>query len=67
MSISVSGLFVATIIFLQAAPTAFAAIGWQYYLVFICITSVLFVVVWTWFPEVRKSVLISYWMYANLL
>ncbi|KAK5701132.1 hypothetical protein LTR17_022854 [Elasticomyces elasticus] len=55
MSISVSGLFVATIIFLQAAPTAFAAIGWQYYLVFICITSVLFVVVWTWFPETTKQ------------
>lgn len=52
LAISVSGLFIATIIFLQAAPTAFENIGWKYYLVFICITSVLFVVIWLWFPEV---------------
>ncbi|KAK3112211.1 hypothetical protein LTR53_011749 [Teratosphaeriaceae sp. CCFEE 6253] len=55
MSISVSGLFIATIIFLQAAPTAFAAIGWKYYVVFVVITSVLFVVVWVWFPETKKQ------------
>src|ERR1700761_1273458 len=29
IAISVSGLFVATIIFLEAAPTAFANIGWK--------------------------------------
>ncbi|KAF2651337.1 general substrate transporter [Lophiostoma macrostomum CBS 122681] len=55
LSISVSGLFVATIIFLQAAPTAFAEVGWKYYLLFVCITSVLFVVIWLWFPETRQK------------
>ncbi|CRG91746.1 Putative polyol transporter 2 [Talaromyces islandicus] len=38
LSISVAGLFVATIIFLQCAPTAFAQIGWKYYTVFISCT-----------------------------
>ncbi|KND87544.1 putative metabolite transport protein YwtG [Tolypocladium ophioglossoides CBS 100239] len=55
LSISVSGLFVATIIFLQVAPTAFESIGWRYYLLFIAITSVLFVVIWVWFPETRQQ------------
>lgn len=53
LAVSISGLFIATIIFLQVAPTAFDTIGWKYYLVFICITSILFVVVWLYFPEVR--------------
>lgn len=52
LAISVSGLFVATIIFLQAAPTAFDAVGWKYYLVFVCITTVIFGIAWFWFPEV---------------
>lgn len=34
------------------APTAFAAIGWKYYVVFIVITSVFAVIVWFYFPEV---------------
>lgn len=52
LSFSVSGLFVATIIFLQCAPTAFGHISWRYYTVFIAITVVLFFVVWFYFPEV---------------
>lgn len=55
LSISISGLFVATIVFLQSAPTAFAEIGWKYYLVFIAITTILFVVVWVWFPETKRQ------------
>ncbi|KAF9698416.1 hypothetical protein EKO04_003944 [Ascochyta lentis] len=34
---SVMGLFMMTLIYTQAAPTAFAAVGWRYYLVFIII------------------------------
>lgn len=52
LSVSISGLFIATILFLQAAPTAFDNVGWKYYLVFICITSIIFVVMWLVFPEV---------------
>jgi predicted MFS family arabinose efflux permease len=55
LSVSISGLFIATIVFLQSAPTAFANIGWKYYLVFICITATLFVVVWLYFPEVSNT------------
>ena len=52
LAVSISGLFVATIIFLQCAPTAFEEIGWRYYLVFICITAVIFCLTWFYFPEV---------------
>ncbi|KAF2103327.1 general substrate transporter [Rhizodiscina lignyota] len=55
LSFSITGLFVATIVFLEAAPTAFANIGWKYYLVFICITAVLLVVVFFWFPETKQK------------
>lgn len=53
LSVSISGLFIATILFLQAAPTAFDNVGWKYYLVFICVTSAIFVAMWLFFPEVR--------------
>jgi len=56
LAFSVSGLFVATIIFLQVAPTAFDEIGWKYYLLFIIITSILFVVVWLYFPEASQQI-----------
>jgi hypothetical protein len=51
LAISISGLFVATIIFLQCAPTAFAQIGWKYYTVFISCTVVSFFIVWFFCPE----------------
>ncbi|KAJ9256499.1 hypothetical protein DTO207G8_2502 [Paecilomyces variotii] len=55
LSVSISGLFIATILFLQSAPTAFDQIGWKYYLVFICVTSVIFVCMWLFFPETRQK------------
>jgi MFS family permease len=54
IAVSVTGLFSATIVFLQAAPTAFAAIGWKYYLVFIVISSIMVIVILWYFPEVRQ-------------
>ncbi|EHY54629.1 MFS-type transporter criB [Exophiala dermatitidis] len=53
LAVSISGLFIATIVFLQAAPSAFAAIKWKYYLVFIAVTTVIFLVVWFYFPETK--------------
>ena len=53
LAVSVSGLFVATIIFLQAAPTAFAAISYNYFIVFIAVTFVSIIVIYFYFPEVR--------------
>lgn len=55
IAISVTGLFSATIAFLQAAPTAFAEIGWRYYLVFIVITTIMVVVILWYFPEVSRK------------
>ncbi|KAF5609428.1 major facilitator superfamily transporter [Fusarium subglutinans] len=54
LSISVSGLFFATIIFTTAAPTAFAAIGWKFYLVFIGTTSIIIAYAYATFPETSK-------------
>ncbi|KAH0833679.1 Sugar transporter family protein [Fonsecaea pedrosoi] len=53
LAVSISGLFIATIIFLQAAPTAFANIGWKYYIVFIVVTSLITLTVLFWFPETK--------------
>ncbi|KAF4339349.1 major facilitator superfamily transporter [Fusarium beomiforme] len=36
------------------APTAFANIGWKFYLVFICLTSIIIVYAHLTFPETRK-------------
>lgn len=52
LAVSVSGLFVATVIFLQAAPTAFAAISYNYFIVFIVVTFVIALVVYFYLPEV---------------
>ncbi|RVX70435.1 hypothetical protein B0A52_05934 [Exophiala mesophila] len=54
-AISVAGLFVSSLILLCAASDAFAAIGWRYYLVFLCMTllgAVFFALV---FPETRHK------------
>ena len=56
LAVSISGLFVACIIFLSAAPQAFEKIGWKYYLVFVLYTSMMVPVVYFFFPETaRKS------------
>jgi polyferredoxin len=39
------------IVWLQAAPTAFASMGWRYYLFFIIFTAIGAVVVWFTFPD----------------
>ncbi|KAH6974567.1 MFS transporter [Ilyonectria sp. MPI-CAGE-AT-0026] len=53
LSISMTGLFVSTIIFLQSAPSAFTNVGWKYYLAFIAMSTVMFFVVWLYFPETK--------------
>ncbi|OJJ42420.1 hypothetical protein ASPZODRAFT_76938 [Penicilliopsis zonata CBS 506.65] len=54
LAVSVSGLFVATIVFLQCGPTAFDAIGWKYYLVFLACSVVVLFFVWFYCPETRQ-------------
>ncbi|KAJ9149484.1 Sugar transporter family protein [Pleurostoma richardsiae] len=52
-SLSTSGLFVASLILLIAAPTAFAAISWKYYLVFFSVTFVSIFLFASYFPEAK--------------
>lgn len=46
-----AGLCLADIIWLGAAPTAFANIGWKYYLFFIIITAITIFTVYFTFPN----------------
>lgn len=66
LSVSVSGLFFATIIFTTAAPTAFADIGWKYYLIFIGLTSIITVYAYFTFPEVCSNSYPKVYLSANL-
>ncbi|RFU28571.1 hypothetical protein B7463_g7782, partial [Scytalidium lignicola] len=51
MTLNMATYALTNIIWLQAAPTAFANIGWRYYLFFICITTVGTIVIWFTFPD----------------
>ncbi|KAL6252541.1 hypothetical protein RBB50_000260 [Rhinocladiella similis] len=53
LSVTVTVLAVTDILYLQVAPTAFASIGWKYYLVFIILSAIS--VVWIYFvlPETK--------------
>jgi hypothetical protein len=53
MGFSGTILFLTTIPYLEAAPTAFAALGWKYYLVFILITAIMIPLIYIYFPEVN--------------
>lgn len=48
---SVSGLFIMTLIYTQAAPVAFANVGWKYYLVFIILPWIGVVLMKRFCPE----------------
>ena len=51
MSFGVAILFLSTIAYLEAAPTAFAQVGWKYYLLFIILTIIHIPLIWYLFPE----------------
>ncbi|KAM0323529.1 hypothetical protein ACHAQA_008810 [Verticillium albo-atrum] len=48
---SVSGLFLMTLIYTQTAPTAFAEVGWRFYLLFIIVPWVGVFIMGKYFPE----------------
>jgi hypothetical protein len=50
-ALAMAGLCLADIIWLGAAPTAFANIGWKYYLFFIIITAITIFTVYFTFPN----------------
>jgi hypothetical protein len=53
VAFSLAVLFLTAMVYLEAAPTAFAQVGWKYYLVFLIITSINIFIVWWIFPETK--------------
>jgi hypothetical protein len=52
-AISVSSYFIAQIIYLQTSPTAFANIGWKFYIVFIVAVILFIIPTFFYFPETK--------------
>ncbi|VUC26575.1 unnamed protein product [Clonostachys rosea] len=52
-AISCAGLFVGSLTLLEAAPTAFATIGWRFYLIMMAFTIVCAVIFAVYFPETK--------------
>ncbi|KAH7013003.1 general substrate transporter [Ilyonectria destructans] len=51
VGLSVSGLFIMTLIYTQTAPTAFENVGWKYYLIFIILPWIGAFIMGKYFPE----------------
>lgn len=56
VSFSILGQFIATVILLEAAPTAFQNIGYKFWIILICLTVVYAVWVYFFLPEVSSNV-----------
>ncbi|EXJ66148.1 uncharacterized protein A1O5_10764 [Cladophialophora psammophila CBS 110553] len=54
MAVSIIGYFAPALLFGQLAPTAFATIGWKYYLIFILVPACGLPVIWLYFPETKQ-------------
>lgn len=55
MTIGVVGFCLVDILWLELAPTAFARIGWKYYLVFICLSVLGAAVIYFTFPDTLRK------------
>jgi hypothetical protein len=53
MAWSLAILFATTVAYLIPAPTAFAQVGWKYYLLFIILTAINIPIIWAFFPETK--------------
>ncbi|KAH8697583.1 general substrate transporter [Talaromyces proteolyticus] len=53
MAWSLAVLFGTTVAYLIPAPTAFAQVGWKYYLLFIILSAINIPIIWTLFPETK--------------
>ena len=51
------GQFVATVILLEAAPTAFANIGYRFWVLLICLTFIYGVLIYFFLPETARMTL----------
>jgi len=50
---SLVGTFLATLVYVEAAPTALAKIKWRYYIIFVCLTFVNILILYFWCPETK--------------
>ncbi|KAK5162298.1 hypothetical protein LTS14_000645 [Recurvomyces mirabilis] len=57
MSWSIMGQFIATVILLEAAPTAFQNIGYGFWILLICLTAIYGVLVYYFLPETKGMTL----------
>lgn len=57
MSWSIMGQFIATVILLEAAPTAFATIGFRFWIILICLTFIYGVLIYLFLPETKGMTL----------
>ncbi|KAK3708302.1 hypothetical protein LTR37_011567 [Vermiconidia calcicola] len=57
MSWSIMGQFIATVILLEAAPTAFANIGYKFWVILICLTFIYGLLVYFFLPETKGMTL----------
>lgn len=55
MSWSIMGQFIATVILLEAAPTAFANIGYGFWILLICLTAIYAILIYFFLPEVNRT------------
>lgn len=53
VSWSIMGQFIATVILLEAAPTAFANIGYKFWVILICLTFIYALLVYFFLPETK--------------
>ncbi|KAF2250929.1 general substrate transporter [Trematosphaeria pertusa] len=53
VALSLFGQFAGTALFVGVAPTSFAAIGWKFYMVFVCLCIVNVIIVWRFYPETK--------------
>ena len=51
------GQFVATVILLEAAPTAFATIGYKFWIILLCLTFLYGILVYFFLPETKGMTL----------
>ncbi|KAF9889092.1 hypothetical protein FE257_008069 [Aspergillus nanangensis] len=57
MAISIISYFAPALLFAEVAPTAFATIGWKFYLIFILVPACGLPVIWFYFPETGQLTL----------
>lgn len=54
VALSVSGLFISTLIFVSAAPSAFSGIGWGYYIILAALSIIGALCEWFFWPVSRQ-------------